>query len=59
MNFRENYEERRPLGGGLLRSKREWFESLRLIEDFQRRHGASAVCGHAPRDPETLRDGFA
>lgn len=56
---RANYEERRPLGGGLLWSKRDWFESLRLIEDLQRRRDASVFCGHAPRDFDALRDGLS
>ena len=57
--LRENFEERRPLGGGLLWSKREWFESLRLIEELQRRHDASVFCGHAPEALEALRGGLS
>lgn len=56
---RENYERRRPLGGGLLWSKREWFDSLRLIEELQRKHGARVFCGHDPRDADRLREGLS
>lgn len=56
---RANYEQRRPLGGGLLWSKPEWFDSLRLIEDLQRERDATVFCGHDPQDAARLRDGLS
>ncbi|AGB36446.1 N-acyl homoserine lactonase family protein [Natronococcus occultus] len=53
---RENYEDEHPMGGSLLWSKRAWFESLRLLEEEQRRHDATIVCGHDERDLERLRE---
>jgi len=57
--LRANFEKRRPLGGGLLWDKRAWFESLRRIEELQRRYDAKVFCGHAPDDLEALRGGFS
>jgi glyoxylase-like metal-dependent hydrolase (beta-lactamase superfamily II) len=49
-----NYEEEIPLGAGLLWSRRHWFESLRLIEELERRHDAEVVYGHDPEQYASL-----
>ncbi len=56
--LRENYDDERPMGGGLMWSKRAWIESLQLCKDEQRRHDARVFCGHDPRDFETLQTGI-
>jgi glyoxylase-like metal-dependent hydrolase (beta-lactamase superfamily II) len=56
---RRNYENEQPLGGGLLWSKREWFDSLRLLKELERRHDATVFCGHDTGDVERLRDGLS
>jgi N-acyl homoserine lactone hydrolase len=53
-----NFEEEVPLGAGLLWGKRPWFESLRRIEELQRRHDAEVVYGHDPEQFETIREGW-
>lgn len=52
---RANYDEGRPMGGSLLWSKRAWFDSLRLVEDEQRRENAKVICGHDADDLDWLR----
>lgn len=56
---RTNFEDEQPLGAGLLWSKRDWYDSLRKIQERQRRHDARVFCGHDPVDVATLRDEFA
>ena len=56
---RANYDDEQPLGAGLLWSKRDWFDSLRLLKELQRRHDATVFCGHDPEDVEVLRDGLS
>ena len=51
---RENYRDERPMGGALLWSKRHWRESLRTLEDIERRRDATVICGHDGDDLETL-----
>ena len=53
-----NFEEEIPLGAGLLWGKRPWFESLRRIEELQRRHDAEVVYGHDPEQFEAIREGW-
>ncbi|MFC4436878.1 MULTISPECIES: N-acyl homoserine lactonase family protein [Natrialbaceae] len=55
---RANYEDEHPMGGSLLWSKRAWFESLRLLEEEERRNDAQVICGHDAADLETLRNGL-
>ncbi|OLZ41654.1 MBL fold metallo-hydrolase [Natrinema saccharevitans] len=55
---RANYEYGLPMGGYLLWSKRDWLESLRTLEDLERRHDARIVCGHAAEDLEAMREGL-
>ncbi len=55
---RANYEYGLPMGGYLLWSKRDWLESLRTLEDLERRHDARIVCGHAAEDLDALRTGL-
>lgn len=57
--LRANYDERRPLGAGLLWSERDWFDSLRLVDELRRKHDATVFCGHDPRDAEILREGLS
>ncbi len=51
---RTNYRDEQPMGGGLLWSKRHWFESLRTVKDLERRHDATVICGHDAADLEAL-----
>lgn len=53
---RANYHDEQPMGGSLLWSKRHWLESLRLVQDIERRHDATVVCGHDGDDLEMLRE---
>ncbi|QLG50351.1 N-acyl homoserine lactonase family protein [Natrinema halophilum] len=55
---RPNYDRELPMGGELLWSKRDWFESLRTLKDLERRHDARIVCGHAPGDLEAMQTGL-
>ncbi|MDF9745418.1 N-acyl homoserine lactonase family protein [Natrinema salsiterrestre] len=55
---RANYEHGLPMGGNLLWSKRDWLESLRTLEDLERRHDARVICGHAAEDLEAMREGL-
>lgn len=54
---RRNYEAEHPLGGPLLWSKRDWDASLRWLQDLERRHDATVVCGHDPDDADLLAAG--
>ncbi|WP_049926375.1 N-acyl homoserine lactonase family protein [Halopiger goleimassiliensis] len=51
---RANYDEEHPMGGGLLWSKRHWYESLRQVKDLERRTDALVTCGHDAGDFERL-----
>ncbi|MCU4926775.1 N-acyl homoserine lactonase family protein [Halobacteria archaeon AArc-dxtr1] len=53
--LRANYEDEHPMGGDLLWSKRDWFESLRRVRKIARRQNATVICGHDPGAPEQLR----
>jgi glyoxylase-like metal-dependent hydrolase (beta-lactamase superfamily II) len=55
---RANYEKGIPMGGGLLWSKHHWRESLRRVQELQRRTGADVFCGHASEDFERLQGGL-
>jgi glyoxylase-like metal-dependent hydrolase (beta-lactamase superfamily II) len=57
-DVRENFEDERPMGGGLLWSKRDWYDSLRRVKDLQRRTDAAVFCGHDPGDADRLREGL-
>ncbi|WP_435346596.1 N-acyl homoserine lactonase family protein [Haloarchaeobius sp. HRN-SO-5] len=50
----ENVDDRRPMGGALLWSKADWYDSLDLLDDLRRRHDATVVTGHDPSAPDTL-----
>ncbi|WP_117591186.1 N-acyl homoserine lactonase family protein [Haloprofundus halophilus] len=41
-----NYADEVPLGPGLLWSDRDWFDSLQLLKELQRRHDADVLYGH-------------
>ncbi|QSW98392.1 N-acyl homoserine lactonase family protein [Haloterrigena alkaliphila] len=51
---RANYRDERPLGGELLWSKRHWLESLRTVQEIERRRDATVICGHDGDDLELL-----
>ncbi|NGM70797.1 N-acyl homoserine lactonase family protein [Natronolimnobius sp. AArcel1] len=51
---RANYDDEQPMGGGLLWSKRDWFESLQRVQNLERRHDATVICGHDADDLERL-----
>lgn len=55
---RANYVEELPLGAGLLWSRQYWLESLRLVQELERRHDAEVFCGHAPEAVERLASGL-
>ncbi|WP_254763308.1 N-acyl homoserine lactonase family protein [Natrinema marinum] len=55
---RANYEQKLPMGGQLLWSKRHWLESLRTVKDLERRHDARVICGHAMEDLEAMQEGL-
>ncbi|WP_336345792.1 N-acyl homoserine lactonase family protein [Halalkalicoccus ordinarius] len=54
--MRANYDEERPLGAGLLWSRRDWYESLRTAKEIERREGATVICGHDPEDLARLEE---
>lgn len=56
---RANYEHELPLGAGLLWSRPDWFDSLRLLKDLERRHDATVFCGHDAEDFERLQAGLS
>ncbi|APX95572.1 N-acyl homoserine lactonase family protein [Natronorubrum daqingense] len=53
---RANYYDELPMGGALLWSKRHWLESLRTVQDLERRHDATVICGHDGDDLEVLSE---
>jgi N-acyl homoserine lactone hydrolase len=54
----ENYREERPLGPGLLWSKRDWYDSLRTLKDLERREDATLFFGHDPDSLSSLEGGL-
>ncbi len=54
----ENYVGEQPMGGELLWSKRDWFDSLQWLKDLERRHDARVFCGHDPRHAAELQSGL-
>ncbi|WP_336364444.1 N-acyl homoserine lactonase family protein [Halalkalicoccus salilacus] len=54
----ENYREERPLGPGLLWSKRDWYDSLRTLQDLERREDATLFFGHDPGSLSRLEGGL-
>jgi N-acyl homoserine lactone hydrolase len=54
----ENYREERPLGPGLLWSKRDWYDSLRTLQDLERREDATLFFGHDPDSLSRLEGGL-
>jgi glyoxylase-like metal-dependent hydrolase (beta-lactamase superfamily II) len=53
-----HYEDEQPMGGSLMWSKRDWFDSLRFLKDLQRRTDAAVFCGHDADDVAQLREGL-
>jgi glyoxylase-like metal-dependent hydrolase (beta-lactamase superfamily II) len=53
---RANYDGEQPMGGPLLWSKRDWFESLQFLKDLERRTDAAVYCGHDADDMARMRD---
>ena len=54
----ENYRDERPLGPGLLWSRRAWYDSLRLLKDLERREDATLLFGHDPGSFARLEGGL-
>jgi glyoxylase-like metal-dependent hydrolase (beta-lactamase superfamily II) len=54
----ENYREERPLGPGLLWSKRDWYDSLRTLQGIERREDATLLFGHDPGSLARLEGGL-
>lgn len=54
--MRANYDEERPLGAGLLWGKRAWYDSLRTVQDRERREDATVICGHDADDLAWLEE---
>ncbi|MEM4781968.1 MAG: N-acyl homoserine lactonase family protein [Halalkalicoccus sp.] len=55
----ENYTEERPLGPGLLWSKRDWYDSLRKLKEIERREDATLFFGHDPDSLARLEGGLS
>jgi glyoxylase-like metal-dependent hydrolase (beta-lactamase superfamily II) len=53
-----NYRDEEPMGGELLWSKRDWYESLRRVKEIERQTDAEVYCGHDPDHAEQLADGL-
>jgi len=53
---RANYDGEQPMGGPMLWSKRDWFESLHYLQDLQRRTDATVFCGHDSDDVDRIRE---
>jgi N-acyl homoserine lactone hydrolase len=51
-----NYEGERPLGAGLLWSKRDWYDSLRRVKELERTTDATVIYGHDGRQVERFDD---
>lgn len=57
--YREtNYVDEVPLGAGLLWSKPHWHDSLKKLQDLERRHDAQVIYGHDPAQFEEIKDGW-
>jgi len=52
----ENYETETPPGAGMLWNYRHWFESLKRIQDIERRRDATVIFGHDHDFFESLPD---
>ncbi|WP_435362142.1 N-acyl homoserine lactonase family protein [Haloarchaeobius sp. DFWS5] len=52
---RENWTERRPMGGALLWDKSAWLDSCERLDDVAVREDAMVVTGHDPDAVEKLR----
>ncbi|QLK26020.1 N-acyl homoserine lactonase family protein [Natrinema zhouii] len=54
----DNFEAEIPLGANLLWGKTEWFDSLRRIQELERRQDAEIVYGHDPEQFEAMQPGW-
>ncbi|WP_267643204.1 N-acyl homoserine lactonase family protein [Haloarchaeobius amylolyticus] len=52
---RENWTERRPMGGALLWNKEDWLASCARLDDLATRFDATVVVGHDPDAMEQLQ----
>ena len=57
-DVRANYDHGVPMGPKLLWDRPAWLDSLRWLQDLERRHDASVYCGHDADDVERLRGGL-
>ncbi|WP_248517261.1 N-acyl homoserine lactonase family protein [Salinarchaeum laminariae] len=53
-----NYHDERPLGASLLRDRQAWTESIRTLQDLERRHDATVIYGHDPDQHERVLEGW-
>jgi glyoxylase-like metal-dependent hydrolase (beta-lactamase superfamily II) len=53
---RANFHDEQPMGGSLMWSKRDWFDSLQFLKDLQRRSDAAVFCGHDSDDVDRMRE---
>lgn len=52
--FETNYREEQEMGASLLWGSRAWAESLRKLQDVERRHGATVLFGHDRNQIEAI-----
>lgn len=55
----ENYYDERPLGPGLVWNREQWFDSVRLVKDLERRHDAHVIYGHNAEQLDEIEDGWS
>ena len=53
-----NYERSHPPGPGILWDRGHWYESLRTLQDIERRHDAEVIYGHEKDQLGTITDGW-
>jgi len=53
-----NYRDEHPPGGGLLRDRQAWAESIHTLKELERRHDAEVVYGHDPDQRERIEAGW-
>lgn len=59
IEVRENYENHRPPGPGILWDRENWLASLHTLQDLERRHEAEVIYGHEEDQLERILTGWS
>ncbi len=58
IEVRENYEQHRPPGPGILWDRENWFSSLHTLHELEREHDAEVIYGHEQSQLSRILDGW-